>query len=394
MLAHVGDLALPQRPGRAASARSWRPSTRAGCSPRRRTARCRWSSASVVAGLTGNPWVLVIRHRGGRPARAWRCWPGRCRGWRAGAGSTPPWPADRARLAADAGQRRRRPAQRPADGRADGRGAGGGRRARLGVGCGARWCSPRRSRRPAVSSASAVALVALPRGRDLARDRVRRLVAGRRGLAAALLGARGCCGPRRRLGARPRRPRLGERRRSRCRPWSAASSTWLAGVLGTGIAAGTPPRPGAPPRHAWRPAAAVLVALRWRTGRGTPRSSAVAAWCGVLVLLSPVVHLWYFLWALPFLAASRLPRLDAAALAAVVVSGWSRRWTPRCTGPTSRSWSAPCWSRRSCWRCWLTRRAASGSERIAAARVEGRSRCGQHRPATRRGEPPPRPSAV
>ena len=43
---------------------------------------------------------------------------------------------------------------------------------------------------------------------------------------------------------------------------------------------------------------------------------------GSLILLSPVVHLWYFLWALPFLAVLRLTRLATVGLlAAVVISG-------------------------------------------------------------------------
>lgn len=67
---------------------------------------------------------------------------------------------------------------------------------------------------------------------------------------------------------------------------------------------------------------AVRVALTWQTGSRVQAVRAVAAVFGALILLSPVVHLWYFLWALPFLAAIRLPRLGTLGLlAAVVISG-------------------------------------------------------------------------
>lgn len=64
---------------------------------------------------------------------------------------------------------------------------------------------------------------------------------------------------------------------------------------------------------------AVRVALTWETGSRTQAVRAVAAVMGVLILLSPVVHLWYFLWAVPFLAAIRLPRLGTLGLLGVVV---------------------------------------------------------------------------
>ncbi|KRF07706.1 hypothetical protein ASG88_02495 [Nocardioides sp. Soil777] len=70
-------------------------------------------------------------------------------------------------------------------------------------------------------------------------------------------------------------------------------------------------------------AVAVRVALRWPlTGLRMHAVSAVAVVMSALILLSPVVHLWYFLWALPFLATIRLPQLGTVGLlAAVVVSG-------------------------------------------------------------------------
>ncbi len=57
---------------------------------------------------------------------------------------------------------------------------------------------------------------------------------------------------------------------------------------------------------------------------GQPRQAvrAVAIVMGATVLLSPVVHLWYFLWVVPFLGAMRLPRLGTRALLSVsVVAG-------------------------------------------------------------------------
>ncbi|WP_133241276.1 polyprenol phosphomannose-dependent alpha 1,6 mannosyltransferase MptB [Nocardioides gansuensis] len=67
---------------------------------------------------------------------------------------------------------------------------------------------------------------------------------------------------------------------------------------------------------------AARVALTWRAGSRAEAVRAVAAVMGALLLLSPVVHLWYFLWVVPFLAALRLPRLAATALlAGSVVAG-------------------------------------------------------------------------
>ncbi|WZH50798.1 MAG: polyprenol phosphomannose-dependent alpha 1,6 mannosyltransferase MptB [Nocardioides alkalitolerans] len=64
------------------------------------------------------------------------------------------------------------------------------------------------------------------------------------------------------------------------------------------------------------------VALRWPTGRRERAVAAVAAVMGVMVLLSPVVHLWYFLWVVPFLAPLRLHRLGALGVLFVsVVAG-------------------------------------------------------------------------
>ena len=61
------------------------------------------------------------------------------------------------------------------------------------------------------------------------------------------------------------------------------------------------------------------VALRWQTGSRRTAVVAVAAVGGAFVLLSPVVHLWYFLLLPPFLATQRLPRRALGALVAVSV---------------------------------------------------------------------------
>jgi alpha-1,6-mannosyltransferase len=67
---------------------------------------------------------------------------------------------------------------------------------------------------------------------------------------------------------------------------------------------------------------ALRVALWWPTGNRGHALSASAALMGAVIVLSPVVHLWYFLWGLPFLAVVRLPRLGTVGLlVAVVISG-------------------------------------------------------------------------
>jgi alpha-1,6-mannosyltransferase len=63
----------------------------------------------------------------------------------------------------------------------------------------------------------------------------------------------------------------------------------------------------------------LAVALRWRTGDREAAVRAVALLTGVMVLLSPVVHLWYLLWPLPFLAVLPLAARGRMALVAVSV---------------------------------------------------------------------------
>ena len=63
-------------------------------------------------------------------------------------------------------------------------------------------------------------------------------------------------------------------------------------------------------------ATVVVVALRWRTGDRARALQAVALVVGVTVLLSPVVHLWYLLWVVPFVATLRLPRVATAGVLA------------------------------------------------------------------------------
>jgi hypothetical protein len=58
-----------------------------------------------------------------------------------------------------------------------------------------------------------------------------------------------------------------------------------------------------------------------RTGRQDVALAAVGAAMLAFVLLSPVVHLWYFLWAVPFLAARHLSRGAMTALVALLVIG-------------------------------------------------------------------------
>lgn len=62
------------------------------------------------------------------------------------------------------------------------------------------------------------------------------------------------------------------------------------------------------------------VATLWRpSGDGASAVVSVATVMTAAVVLSPVVHLWYLLWALPFLAAARLPATARAAVMVVSV---------------------------------------------------------------------------
>jgi hypothetical protein len=63
----------------------------------------------------------------------------------------------------------------------------------------------------------------------------------------------------------------------------------------------------------------VLVALRWDTGDRASALRAVAVLLAATLALSPVVHLWYFLWVVPFVAALRLPRPGATVLVVLSV---------------------------------------------------------------------------
>jgi alpha-1,6-mannosyltransferase len=60
----------------------------------------------------------------------------------------------------------------------------------------------------------------------------------------------------------------------------------------------------------------VAVALRWRTGNRAHALQAVALVTGLTVLLGPVVHLWYLLWVVPFLAVLRLSQIALVSMLA------------------------------------------------------------------------------
>ncbi|MBO0610096.1 polyprenol phosphomannose-dependent alpha 1,6 mannosyltransferase MptB [Myceligenerans salitolerans] len=64
---------------------------------------------------------------------------------------------------------------------------------------------------------------------------------------------------------------------------------------------------------------AAWTALRRRTGDPADGVRGAALLVGAALLLSPVVHLWYFLWLVPFVAPLRLPRTGAMAVVAVSV---------------------------------------------------------------------------
>ena len=68
-------------------------------------------------------------------------------------------------------------------------------------------------------------------------------------------------------------------------------------------------------------AVSARVALTWRSGSRAEAVRAVTLVMGATILLSPVVHLWYFLWVVPFLAVIRLPQLGTTALLAGSVIG-------------------------------------------------------------------------
>ncbi|WP_240617490.1 polyprenol phosphomannose-dependent alpha 1,6 mannosyltransferase MptB [Nocardioides speluncae] len=65
--------------------------------------------------------------------------------------------------------------------------------------------------------------------------------------------------------------------------------------------------------------AAAYIALRWRTGDKEASLQAVATVVGTTLLMSPVVHLWYFLWLVPFVAPLRLSRVGTTTVIAVSV---------------------------------------------------------------------------
>jgi hypothetical protein len=67
---------------------------------------------------------------------------------------------------------------------------------------------------------------------------------------------------------------------------------------------------------------ALVVALRWRTGDRRAAVTATACVAAAMVLTSPVVHLWYLLWLVPFLAVQSLERRAGAAVVTVsIVAG-------------------------------------------------------------------------
>ncbi|CAI9399820.1 polyprenol phosphomannose-dependent alpha 1,6 mannosyltransferase MptB [Nocardioides sp. T2.26MG-1] len=92
---------------------------------------------------------------------------------------------------------------------------------------------------------------------------------------------------------------------------------WLASLLGLGLAPATFLGIVRQVGTVATVGVVVAVALRWRTGDRARALQAVTAVVGVTVLLGPVVHLWYLLWVVPFLATIRLSRVAAAGLLAV-----------------------------------------------------------------------------
>jgi len=91
---------------------------------------------------------------------------------------------------------------------------------------------------------------------------------------------------------------------------------WLASVLGLGLEPATFLSIVRQVGTVGTLAAVLAIALRWRTGSRPHALQAVAAVVGVTVLLGPVVHLWYLLWVVPFVATLRLSRVAMAGLLA------------------------------------------------------------------------------
>ncbi|MDT0200719.1 polyprenol phosphomannose-dependent alpha 1,6 mannosyltransferase MptB [Nocardioides sp. AE5] len=75
------------------------------------------------------------------------------------------------------------------------------------------------------------------------------------------------------------------------------------------------------------------VALRWRTGDRYDAIRAAVVIVATLLLLSPVVHLWYFLWLVPFVAVLRMTRFGIVLL--LVLTGLAGLIAP--FDPTMRS---------------------------------------------------------
>lgn len=100
---------------------------------------------------------------------------------------------------------------------------------------------------------------------------------------------------------------------------AGGSLDWVAGLLGLDLAPATLL---GVVRTLGSGAALCLVgwaALRRPTGDRASAVGTAALLMGGLVVLSPVVHLWYLLWVVPFVATLRLSRLAVTALVAVSV---------------------------------------------------------------------------
>ena len=63
------------------------------------------------------------------------------------------------------------------------------------------------------------------------------------------------------------------------------------------------------------------VALRWPTGSRLKALEGTALLVGGFLLTLPVVHIWYLLWVVPFVASMRLPRAWSVVFVAVSVVG-------------------------------------------------------------------------
>ncbi|MDP2774884.1 MAG: polyprenol phosphomannose-dependent alpha 1,6 mannosyltransferase MptB [Nocardioides sp.] len=92
---------------------------------------------------------------------------------------------------------------------------------------------------------------------------------------------------------------------------------WVAGTAGLGLDSGTFRALVRALGSVATAAVIVAVALRGPTGSGGRALAALATMTGATMVLGPVVHLWYLLWVVPFVAVLKLSRLALSGVLAL-----------------------------------------------------------------------------